>query len=71
MERQAFLEKFASQEVYLINSFDEVVFKSSPNGTTEQKRAGGKANPVIEGSKLFTEALLEGKEITKEEYLKY
>jgi len=66
-----FLERFSKEVIYLENEFEGVVFKSEPNGNVEQKRKGEKATKTKEGSKLFTEALSEPKEITKEEYLKY
>lgn len=71
MERQKFLERFAKETIYLENVFDEVVFKCEPGGVREQKRKGENPTKVKDGSKLFTEALIEPKEITKEEYLNY
>jgi hypothetical protein len=71
MSYESFIKRLQdSKEFYFIDTFEEVVFKSSPKGY-EQKRKGGEPSSVQVGSKLLTEALFEAKEITKEEYLKY
>lgn len=59
------------EEVYFENSFDELVFRANPKQGYQAKRKNAKPFKVEIGNKLLTEALLEGKIITKEEFANY
>ena len=66
------LEKIANnQEVYFENSFEEFAFRSIPQGGYEAKRKGGQPYEVKIGLRPLTEAFLEGKILSKEEYENY
>jgi hypothetical protein len=67
------LEKIASgKEVFFMNTFEEVAFRSIPNGGYEAKQKGGipyLLNKIP--NKLVDCFLEEGKIITKKEYENY
>jgi len=66
------LEKIANnQEVYFENSFEEFAFRSIPQGGYESKRKGGQPYEVKIGLRPLTEAFLEGKILSEEEYENY
>ena len=72
MKHTEFLNLLSSgNEVYFINSFDEIAFKSIPNGGYEAKQKNGKPYTIEIGSEPLTQAFLEGNVITKSEYEKY
>jgi hypothetical protein len=61
----------SEKEVFFENSFEEYAFRSIPHGGYEAKRKGGQSYEVKIGLRPLTEAFLEGKMITKEEYENY
>jgi hypothetical protein len=61
----------SNNEVYFLNSFDGVAFKSIPDGGYEAKLKNGKPYAIEIGAEPLTQAFLEGNVITKEQYEKY
>lgn len=59
------------EEVFFENSFEEIAFKANPKEGYQAKQKNGKPYKIEVGSKILTEALLEGKLISKEEYENY
>lgn len=69
MNHTEFLNLLASgNEVYFLNSFDGVAFKSIPNGGYEAKVKGGQPYAIEIGAEPLAQAFLEGNVITKEQY---
>jgi hypothetical protein len=72
MRNENLISEIASgKEVFFENTFEEFVFRSIPEGGYEAKRKGGKPYEVNIGLKPLTEAFIEGKIISKEEYENY
>lgn len=72
MSYQAFKAKLASGEtIYFVNTFEQIVIRSEPNNKYFAKAKGGEEYPVASNTELVTEAILEHKEITKEEFDKW
>lgn len=67
-KRDKFLDKFPKEIVYFKNTFEEAVLKSVPEEGIFVKFAGKEQFKSEKGSALVTDAILEGTEITKEEY---
>ncbi len=59
------------EEVYFENSFEEIVFKANPKEGYLAKQKKGKPYKIEIGNGVLTEAFLEGKIISKEEYENY
>lgn len=59
------------EEVYFENSFEEVAFRANPKQGYEAKRKNGKPYKVEIGNELLTDAFLEGKILTKDEFDSY
>lgn len=72
MKHTELLNLLASgNEVYFLNSFEGVAFKSIPDGGYEAKLKGGKPYSIEIGAEPLTQAFLEGNVISKEQYEKY
>ena len=71
----AFIEKVKKQEVYFLNTYEEAAIRSVPTKTEGiiyyVKFKGEKTFQAEKGSTIIADALLEYKEITKEEYNSY
>jgi hypothetical protein len=59
------------EEVFFENSFDEIAFKANPKEAYKAKQKNGKPYKIEIGNAVLTEAILEGKLISKAEYEKY
>jgi hypothetical protein len=72
MRNENLISEIASgKEVFFENSFEEFAFRSIPEGGYEAKRKSGQPYEVKIGLRPLTEAFLEGKIISKEEYENY
>lgn len=63
---------FAHKDVYIDYSFEEVMYRWDHAAKKIYVRFYGeeeKSKPIPHDNRLFTDALLSGREITKEEYL--
>lgn len=72
MKHEELMKRLENQEeVFFENSFDEIAFKANPKEGYQAKQKNGKPYKIEIGSGVLTEAILEGKLISKEEYEKY
>lgn len=62
------LDKIPKQEVFVSYDFENVKVRTTPKDEYFIRRGNKEETPVVHDSKLFKDALLAGKEITKEEY---
>ena len=72
MERyNEMINKMEVQDVYFINDFEGVAYRSTPKGDFYGKTINGKEFKADYSSPIFNDALVEGKEISKEDYNKF
>ena len=65
------INKMEVQDVYFINDFEGVAYRSTPKGDFYGKTKNGKEFKADYSSSIFNDALAEGKEISKESYNKF
>lgn len=72
MKHEELMKRLENQEeVFFENSFEEIAFKANPKEGYQARQKNGKPYKIEVGSKILTEALLEGKLISEEEYENY
>lgn len=71
MTKEEFDQKLIKQTVYLLNEHEGIVIRSEPNGDFFAKIKGYKEYKIDHDTDTVYEAILDQKEITKEEYEKY
>ena len=72
MRDENLLEEIATgKEVFFENTFEEVAFRSIPDGGYEAKQKGGTPYLLNNIPNKLVDCFLEGRLITKEEYENY